>query len=269
MPELNLDRLTHTMGIYIDIARPVQWTKHVLVIPGIIAAFLLEDGESLGLITRLVTGSAGACLVASANYVLNEWVDSAYDRLHPVKCNRPGARGVLSRRIVVTEYVVLAGSGLILARLLGREFLCVSLFFLVTALFYNLKPFRTKDIPYLDVITEALNSPVRVIIGWQIAAGHGLPPLLLLVIFWLGGASSMTLKRLAELRLISRHRGHEPARYRTTFHYYTERSLMILSLVYGVLASLLLLFFCYDQSGLVLKSVHLLKIVAYKAVNMC
>ena len=266
---MSLDRLTHTMGIYIDIARPVQWTKHVLVIPGIIAAFLFGEGQSPGLTLRLVTGCVGACLVASANYVLNEWVDSAYDRLHPVKCNRPGARGVLSRKIVVAEYAVLAGFGLILAGLLGKGFLCVSLFFLVTALFYNLKPFRTKDIPYLDVITEALNSPVRVIIGWQIAAGHGLPPLLLLLIFWLGGASSMTLKRLVELRLISRHRGHEPARYRTTFYHYTERLLMILFLVYGVLASLLLLFLCYDQCGLVLKSVHLLKIVAYKAEILC
>lgn len=235
------------MGIYVDIARPVQWTKHVLIIPGIIAAFLYGDGQSLGLLFRLVTGCAGACLLASANYVLNEWVDSAYDRLHPVKCCRPGARGVLNLRIVVAEYLLLAGCGLILAALLGRGFLCVSLFFLVNALFYNLKPFRTKDIPYLDVITEALNSPVRVIIGWQIAAGHGLPPLLLLVIFWLGGASSMTIKRLSELRLIHRHRGHEPARYRTTFHCYTERSLMTLSLVYGVLAALLLLFLYYDQ----------------------
>ena len=35
---------------------------------------------------------------------------------------------------------------------------------------YNIPPVRSKDLPYLDVLSEAVNNPLRMLAGW--AAGH-------------------------------------------------------------------------------------------------
>ncbi len=42
---------------------------------------------------------------------------------------------------------------------------------------YNVKPFRTKDIAYLDVLSESINNAIRLLLGWffvtaDYAAGH-------------------------------------------------------------------------------------------------
>ena len=52
------------------------------------------------------------CLVASANYTINEWLDAEFDRHHPLKRTRPAARGRWSASHVLIEYVVLAAAGL-------------------------------------------------------------------------------------------------------------------------------------------------------------
>jgi hypothetical protein len=35
-------------------------------------------------------------------------------------------------------------------------------------IFYNVRPMRTKDRAYLDVISESINNPLRLMIGWAI-----------------------------------------------------------------------------------------------------
>ena len=32
---------------------------------------------------------------------------------------------------------------------------------------YNFSPVRTKDVPYLDVLTESINNPLRLLLGWS------------------------------------------------------------------------------------------------------
>ncbi len=85
-----------SLRTYISIARPTHWVKHIFIIPGIVGAVILVRDVENGFLTRCVLGFTSACLIASANYVINEWLDAMLDLHHPLKCQRPGAKGLLS-----------------------------------------------------------------------------------------------------------------------------------------------------------------------------
>ena len=50
--------------------------------------------------------------------------------------------------------------------------------------FYNIPPARTKDVPYLDVLTESINNPLRMLLGWYAVTSVLVPPVSLLVSYW-------------------------------------------------------------------------------------
>ena len=49
---------------------------------------------------------------------------------------------------------------------LGPAFGITAVLFSVAAWAYNLPGVRTKDLTYLDVATEAMNLPLRFLMGW-------------------------------------------------------------------------------------------------------
>ena len=73
------------MKNYIKIARPDHWIKNLFIVPGVAIAFLLTGVPQIsGLILRFILGFMATCLIASANYVINEWLDAEFDKYHPV-----------------------------------------------------------------------------------------------------------------------------------------------------------------------------------------
>jgi decaprenyl-phosphate phosphoribosyltransferase len=233
-----------SLKAYVSIARPEHWVKHIFIIPGVVAALILVKDVEQGILLRLLIGFVSACAIASANYVINEWLDSEFDSHHPLKCQRPGATGLLSPAIVILEYVLLAFSGLLLALMVNKLFLFASCLFLISGMLYNIKPIRTKDHPYLDVLTEAINNPIRLLLGWAMISGFTIPPLSLVGSYWFGGAFLMAAKRLSEYRFIVETKGPEaPGLYRKSFRSYSELSLLISCFVYALMASFLLAVF--------------------------
>jgi 4-hydroxybenzoate polyprenyltransferase len=227
--------------MYISIARPTHWVKHIFIIPGIVGALILVRDIDDGLLKRCVLGFSSACLIASANYVINEWLDALLDIHHPLKCQRPGAKGLLSPVAVVSEYIILAALGLGLAFMVNKLFFFASAAFIISGIIYNVKPMRTKDWPYLDVMSEAINNPIRLLLGWAMVSGVTVPPVSFLGTYWLGGAFLMAAKRLSEYRFIIDSKGPEaPGQYRKSFQHYTELSLLISCFVYAIMASFLL-----------------------------
>ena len=73
---------------------------------------------------------------------------------------------------------------------------------------YNVRPFRLKEVVFLDVIVESFNNVLRFLFGWQIILTNTIPPSSLLIMFWTGGAFLMTVKRLAEYRTINNKSGN-------------------------------------------------------------
>ena len=221
---------------YLSIARPDHWVKHVFILPGIVLALALAPTLETGKIfLNCALGFAAACLIASANYVINEWLDAEDDRNHPEKLSRPSAAGLVQARYVYAEYVLLLAAGMALALTINSVFAVISAAFAVSGVTYNVRPFRTKDRVFLDVISEAVNNPIRLVMGWAMVSSNTVPPLSLIIAYWAGGAFLMAAKRLSEFRFIVQERGVEaPGLYRRSFNYYSVESLTISCFSYAL-----------------------------------
>jgi hypothetical protein len=92
-------------------------------------------------------------------------------------------------------------------------------------LVYNVPPIRTKEFPYLDVLSESLNNPIRLLLGWFALIADTIPPLSLTLAYWMAGAFFMAMKRFAEYRHIGCQK--TAAQYRRSFGYYNEERLLI------------------------------------------
>lgn len=220
---------------YVRIARFDHVTKHVFIIPGLILAVLLRPDNAQVAALPILLGFLSAVALASANYVINEWLDREFDRYHPEKSQRAAVQRALSAQVVYTWYAVLALAGLGLAWAVNSTFFAVAVLFLLSGVTYNVQPARTKDVVFLDVLTESINNPLRLMLGWVMIDPTSLPPASLLLSYWFGGGFLMNAKRLAEFRDIVAEQGQERlALYRRSFRDYTERRLLVASLLYAL-----------------------------------
>ncbi len=224
---------------YIRIMRPDHWIKQLFVLPGIVSALFLIPSKRIDQhVPGLILGFLSTCMIASANYVINEWLDRDYDRFHPEKKHRSIVENGADSRIVYLLYGILTAIGLISAFLVGKLFLCMEVWLWLMGILYNVKPIRLKDIPFLDVISESVNNAIRLLIGWFIITDSFLPPISLLIGYWFSGSFLMATKRFSEYRMIS-----NPDRaglYRKSFRFYTEKSLLLSAFFYAMYAVLFL-----------------------------
>ena len=226
------------MWNYVRIARIDHWFKNIFIIPGIMFALLAEPSLwQPDLLWMLPVAMLAACLAASSNYVINEILDAPHDRLHPDKKTRPVAGGKVNVSVAKALWVILGVISLLLGfalnTLLGLSLLAL----LIAGLFYNLPPIRTKDLPYLDAISEALNNPIRMAIGWCATGCEREPPISLLLSYWALGAFLMAVKRLAEYRHLAD--AQQAAAYRPSFKHYNEPRLLVSIMCYATSCGML------------------------------
>jgi len=223
---------------YIQIARIDHWFKNVFMLLGVMLAFFYDPSRfAWSSIPNLVLALAAACLVASSNYVINELLDAPYDRMHPVKKYRPVPSGLVQPGLAIFEWFLLGCCGMGIAFLIHPYFAATMLVFLVSGIAYNVPPIRTKEIPYLDVLSESLNNPIRLFLGWFALVPDRLPPLSLTLAYWMIGAFFMATKRFAEYRRIGNK--EQAAQYRKSFAYYDEHRLLISMFFYATTYALL------------------------------
>src|ERR1700722_20580277 len=71
---------------YVGIARPDHWIKNIFVLPGAALAIgLSQSVDWISTFERVAVAIIASCLLASANYTINEWLDAETDRHHPIK----------------------------------------------------------------------------------------------------------------------------------------------------------------------------------------
>ena len=217
---------------YIQIARPDHWVKNVFVLPGIVVALSIEPARIWLLEpVKLLLGLLAVCLITSSNYVLNELLDAPFDQVHPTKRRRPVPSGQISVRWAYTEWIVLMVAGLALGRQISFRFLITVLALWVMGCLYNVPPLRTKDLPYIDVLSESLNNPLRMLAGWYLTGTQAIPITSLLISYWMIGCYFMAIKRYAEYRDIGDQ--NRSAAYRRSFAFYTEQRLLVSIVFYG------------------------------------
>jgi 4-hydroxybenzoate polyprenyltransferase len=209
------------------------------MILGVLLAFFHHPGLGRdGLIVQIILAVATTCLIASSNYVLNEILDAPTDLNHPVKRHRPIPSGRVRLPLAYGEWILLGAIGLAMASVLNWPFFFSSLFLLVMGLIYNVPPLRSKELPYLDVLTESINNPIRLLLGWFAVTQAEVPPFSLLISFWMIGAFFMAAKRFAEYRFIAN--AETASAYRPSFRYYDEKKLLISMFFYTTCFALFL-----------------------------
>lgn len=221
---------------YVQITRPDHWFKIIFVLPGIALALFLKDTRPNP--ETILLGLIVACLTASANYCINEYLDAEFDKKHPTKYLRPAAQGLVSKHGVIIEYIFLVTIILFLSLHINITFFLFSLLFLIMGLLYNVPPIRTKDVPYLDVISESINNPIRLLLGWSLVLPTVLPPCSFVLAYWSAGAFLMTLKRYAEIKRLHNH--ETILLYRPSLAGYSAEKLLSCAVFYAMNAALFL-----------------------------
>jgi decaprenyl-phosphate phosphoribosyltransferase len=228
-----------TLRGHVAIARVDHWFKNVFVIPGIIAAIGVDRVHlAPSLFVRIGFGMLSVCLVASSNYVVNEVLDAPSDRAHPVKFARPVPSGEVSVPLAYVQWIGLMAIGVWLGFQISRRFAATMIVLWIMGCLYNIRPFRSKDLPYVDVLSESINNPIRLLAGWFLVGTSSVAPASLLLSYWMVGCYFMAMKRFAEYRDIG-----DPTRaaaYRRSFAYYTEERLLVSIMFYGSSAMLFL-----------------------------
>jgi len=153
------------------------------------------------------------CLVSSAGYIFNDFLDRESDRLHPEKRHRPLAAGLVSPAAALLLALFALAAGLVIAAVYTNlTALLLMLAYLASSLYYSI---HLKKVFLLDVFSVALGFVLRVLAGAyaiEVVASHWLILCTLLLSLFLGFS-----KRRHEILLL----GDEPSRHRSTLSAYT------------------------------------------------
>lgn len=211
---------------HLQIMRLDHSIKNIFVIPGIVVPLSVMRTSLLSptIIRNILVGFVATTSIACSNYVLNEVLDAPFDRLHPKKQNRPAAQGLISVPVAYAQWILMMVAGISLAFTISRPFVYASGALWIMGCLYNIPPIRTKDKVYLDVLSESVNNPLRMLLGWFMVTSALIPPASLLVCYWMAGCYLMALKRFSEYREIGN--PLVAGAYRKSFQYYTEVSLL-------------------------------------------
>lgn len=152
---------------YWRLLRPQQWIKNAFVWAGFLFARAWHDAA-------LAQGVAAAfvafCLLASAVYIGNDWLDRDADRTHPTKRRRPLASGRIGGAAAGLLAAVLALAALALGASVGTALLGVLVAYVALNLAYSL---LLKRIVIVDVFALSLGFLLRILAG---TVGVGIAP---------------------------------------------------------------------------------------------
>ncbi|HEX9901516.1 MAG TPA: UbiA family prenyltransferase [Acidobacteriota bacterium] len=217
------------MNGYFKAVRPERWPRSLAIFLGPAAYFFLNRQALGGLdwfqaAWKLSLSFVLTWGISTANYVINEIADMPYDIHHPSKRQRPLIRGEVKKAPFAALGAALAVLCLTAAFFLfSRPFFYSLAALLAAGFIYNIKPIRTKDIPFLDSLSESMNNPIRFFIGWFAFAPAGLfPPVSLLVSWWAFGNLLMVAKRVTEFHFLKDKAGI----YRSSHKAYSRTSLL-------------------------------------------
>ena len=177
--------MTSRLWVWVRALRVEQWTKNGVVM---MAWFFSVADSSQREIVRgwesflMAVAMAGAfSFVSSAFYLLNDVSDFESDRLHPVKCRRPIAAGLIDRISAVRAALVLFAVGFAYPALVVI-FLPSRTTAFATMLGYTVMQCLytgfLKRVPYVDVATLAAGFVLRTVAGAAIIAAYISPWLL-------------------------------------------------------------------------------------------
>ena len=257
---------------YVKIARVDHYIKNIFVLPGILLAFLILDlNFSYSYLSKIILGLCAILLVSSSNYVINEFLDRYEDSKHPYKKKRILITSDVNSNIIYAEYILLFVVALIIGFYINKSFIFFLTLFFISGVIYNINPIRTKKRIYIDSLTESLNNPIRLLLGWSIIDSSSIPPLSLILGYYFLGTFLMNSKRLSEYNYFKNKKQLDLlVNYRSSFKYYTSNKLIMLSTIYSSMSLVFLTIFLtkYKIELLLFIPIVILLMVYYDSLSL-
>lgn len=178
------------LSVASQVLRVNQWIKNLVVFTAIIFSGNLFRWDYLSI---SIYAFFNFCLLSSASYILNDIIDYKYDRIHPIKKNRPLASGKITVAQATFFVFVLTLLSLLLALWVSVGFFLLALGFILLHFWYSL---YLKRHSLIDIFAISLSFMMRTFAG-EVVSGYHIPIWLLLTIFFIS-LFMATIKRQAE-----------------------------------------------------------------------
>ena len=137
-----------------------HYIKNLLIfIPLICSGQLFTSGA----LRNVIFAFLSFCFTSSAVYFINDINDIKNDRNHPIKCKRPIAAGMISKRAAVIFTIVLISAAILFEALCFK--LSASLLLLLYFVLNILYSSGLKNIPLLDVTILVSGFLIRTVFG--------------------------------------------------------------------------------------------------------
>jgi len=159
--KIGIIEMKNTLLFYIiRTLRPRQWLKNLSVYAAPLFWGNLFEGEVFIATTKALVIFT---ITSSSVYLLNDVIDAPKDRLHPIKSNRPIARGLVSERLALLLAFLFIITALLLSLLnFGRFFVLTILSYFLIQVAYTL---YIRNMIILDALTVATGFVLRVFAG--------------------------------------------------------------------------------------------------------
>ncbi len=171
-------KFARRLANYLLLLRPWQWTKNLAVFAAIIFTGQLFNRP---LFDRVTLAFLVLCILSSASYVFNDFLDIPWDRRHPLKKQRPLAAGKVTAKEAIALIFILFLLGFSLATLLGFPFALLMLFFFGLHLAYTI---WLKKLALWDIAAISTSFIIRAFSG-ELVSGYHLPVWLFFTVVFL------------------------------------------------------------------------------------
>ena len=176
-----------------------QWIKNVIIFAGIIFGRKLSEPDA---ILKSFFAFLLFSIIASCQYVINDYLDRKEDALHPEKKTRPIASGKIDPSIALLLTIIILPLSLTLAYSLNPVFFALCSFYFGFNLLYSK---YLKHIVILDVMSISIGFVIRAISG-AVVIGVSFSSWLLLCTFMLALFWGFS-KRRGEIILLDKSAG--------------------------------------------------------------
>jgi 4-hydroxybenzoate polyprenyltransferase len=235
--------LADRLKAYFSILRPSHWSKNIFVFMGLIfGGKLFGSGQEVLLaIGHAVGGFVCFSLAASGIYILNDIIDRKADKLHPAKCKRPIAAGIVSVEYAALLASILATIAIVGSFALARGFGIIIVAYIGLMMLYS---GLLKSLMILDCVVLAVGFCLRAVAG-AVLVNVFISPWLIICTF----ALSLFLafgKRRSEIAAL----GENSRSFRKTLGGYTPELLAHMLDVTSGLAIVCFLLYATDERTL-------------------
>ena len=143
------------------IARPYQWIKNLIIFIPLISSQKYDMGSFILCTKGLIIFS----LISSCGYIINDMFDEKYDKIHPIKKNRPLASGLLNKNTCIIFSIILFVIAIVFGINENYKFTFILSIYILLSFFYS---YFFKKIIIIDLIIISLLFLFRILAGTTI-----------------------------------------------------------------------------------------------------